>query len=640
MTGLIKRLSLEDKLKITQDQFRDTYKAIQHLKQPLIQGLRFDPLGDGISALDLLDWMGDDSSFPTSARVSTGLDKREWNEAKDKNLIKYLLKHNHGTPMELCAVKFHIAMPIFVARQWIRHRIGWCLHGFNKVSNLNNQGSVKEDRKLSLYELSIMDKKDRDKLRIRGINEVSKEFVDAKIVDVITNPSVHFYTVKFSNGSELICSKDHKLFTNQGWQSLKDIVKLETVYWLNPDAEVSEREQERIISMKLDDDIYCYSEKRVAFNHHDRLDYIHECKKKKINIEDQASLIGVSINTIKEWSKKYNDVVKTNTIDFNEKNKKILAAIEHARIFKNKDKNLRIQHSFSLSEGQCYPVKIVDIEYFSKSTSYDLEVEMIGVSNKRYHNFFCNSILVHNSVNELSRRYSDDQREEINFYIPNKWRLQDTVNKQGSILTLSDEVNLESTESLRYLCEFSEQVYKEMVNNNIGKEMARMALPVNLYTRWYTVANFRSIAHWYNLRVDAHAQWEIQVYAQAMDRIMDMIFPTAWGVYKELRDQSKSVISRLKPEMKSIISAWFDTGKELNYKVMYLVASGNESMCPLFVRKSQLELPESKILEIYDLEGDKDKQINQALTLQLDAFEDKKASDNTGDPLIDLGLII
>jgi thymidylate synthase (FAD) len=68
----------------------------------------------------VIDYMGDDSSIVQSARVSYG--KGTKTISQDKGLINYLMRHSHTTPFEMCEIKFHIKLPIFVARQWIRHR--------------------------------------------------------------------------------------------------------------------------------------------------------------------------------------------------------------------------------------------------------------------------------------------------------------------------------------------------------------------------------------------------------------------------------------------------------------------------------------------------------------------------------------
>jgi thymidylate synthase (FAD) len=68
----------------------------------------------------VIDYMGDDAAVVQAARVSYGKGTRRVRE--DAGLINYLMRHRHTTPFEMCEVKYHVKLPIFVARQWIRHR--------------------------------------------------------------------------------------------------------------------------------------------------------------------------------------------------------------------------------------------------------------------------------------------------------------------------------------------------------------------------------------------------------------------------------------------------------------------------------------------------------------------------------------
>lgn len=82
-------------------------------------------IGKEIKCLDhgfvrLVDVMGDDGSIVQAARVSYGAGTKTVNE--DRGLIRYLMRHQHTTPFEMVEFKFHIKLPIFIARQWIRHR--------------------------------------------------------------------------------------------------------------------------------------------------------------------------------------------------------------------------------------------------------------------------------------------------------------------------------------------------------------------------------------------------------------------------------------------------------------------------------------------------------------------------------------
>jgi thymidylate synthase (FAD) len=68
----------------------------------------------------VIDYMGDDAAVVQAARVSYGKGTKKVNE--DRGLIHYLMRHRHTTPFEMCEIKYHVKLPIFVARQWIRHR--------------------------------------------------------------------------------------------------------------------------------------------------------------------------------------------------------------------------------------------------------------------------------------------------------------------------------------------------------------------------------------------------------------------------------------------------------------------------------------------------------------------------------------
>ena len=84
-----------------------------------------DMLGTALPVLDngfvrVVDYMGDDAAIVQAARVSYGNGTKT--PSDDRGLIRYLMRHRHSTPFEMCEIKFHVKLPIFVARQWIRHR--------------------------------------------------------------------------------------------------------------------------------------------------------------------------------------------------------------------------------------------------------------------------------------------------------------------------------------------------------------------------------------------------------------------------------------------------------------------------------------------------------------------------------------
>jgi thymidylate synthase (FAD) len=98
------------------------------MRNGLILAETHDPLGDGISLVELVDHMGDDLSVVRAARVSTARDDRT--EGAEK-LIRYMARHEHGTPFEHNAMTFRVKAPLFVIGQWHRHRVGW---SYNQTS--------------------------------------------------------------------------------------------------------------------------------------------------------------------------------------------------------------------------------------------------------------------------------------------------------------------------------------------------------------------------------------------------------------------------------------------------------------------------------------------------------------------------
>jgi len=112
---LTKEQNLE--IKDLQSQNHKTKRVVA----PLLEEILYEP----IPILDhgfirVIDYMGNDNSIVQAARVSYGKGTKKVNT--DSGLIKYLMRHWHSTPFEMCEIKYHVKLPIFIARQWIRHR--------------------------------------------------------------------------------------------------------------------------------------------------------------------------------------------------------------------------------------------------------------------------------------------------------------------------------------------------------------------------------------------------------------------------------------------------------------------------------------------------------------------------------------
>ena len=103
------------------DALKATRAETRRATVPALEDILFEPL----PVLDhgfvrVIDYMGDDGAIVQAARVSYGRGTKRVSD--DAGLINYLMRHRHTTPFEMCEIKYHVKLPIFVARQWIRHR--------------------------------------------------------------------------------------------------------------------------------------------------------------------------------------------------------------------------------------------------------------------------------------------------------------------------------------------------------------------------------------------------------------------------------------------------------------------------------------------------------------------------------------
>lgn len=153
------------------------------------------------------------------------------------------------------------------------------------------------------------------------------------------------------------------------------------------------------------------------------------------------------------------------------------------------------------------------------------------------------------SYNEISGRYTVLPLE---FYIPKKWRIQDPINKQGSIEAniISDE---ECRNAYKKLIEEAIKTYKQLMEAGVCRELARGVLPVCTYTEFIFTCNLVSLFHFVDLRADSHAQWEIQQYAKGMLALARPHFETSISAWEDLKGINyETLASSLKEHGSSI----------------------------------------------------------------------------------------
>ncbi len=142
------------------------------------------------------------------------------------------------------------------------------------------------------------------------------------------------------------------------------------------------------------------------------------------------------------------------------------------------------------------------------------------------------------NVNEYSARYSILDRE---FYIPAPEMLaaQSTVNNQGRGATLEGQEAARVLEILKADAARCYDHYEEMISDEgqqgLARELARMNLPANVYTQWYWKTDLHNLLHFLRLRADAHAQYEIRVYAETIGDLVAEWVPLSWKAFQDYR---------------------------------------------------------------------------------------------------------
>jgi thymidylate synthase (FAD) len=219
--------------------------------------------------------MATDLSVVNSARVSFAVRRDEMDD-RDKGLIKFLMRDRHGSPFEHNSFRFHIRTPMFVAREWFRHRIG-CLTGDAEVTFVNNEGSVAYKKTMAeLHEMwtvgehnghaltaseraqvdelvadglsvraiarkmgrgrravtsyvtgddGMRDARTRlKKMRLRVLDEDTNEFTVGHICEVFDKGVQPVYRLLLEDGKEIDATVNHRFLTSDGWRKLGDAV--------------------------------------------------------------------------------------------------------------------------------------------------------------------------------------------------------------------------------------------------------------------------------------------------------------------------------------------------------------------------------------------------------------------------------
>ena len=393
---------------------------------------RIDVLDDGFVRLD--GAMADDLSVVNAARVSFGV-RKEAMEERDEGLIRFLMRESHGTPFEHNAFRFHVRCPIFVAREWFRHRVG-CLAGESRVAFARPTEHVDEVWSRRIADLhAAWTGADRDELAnapLRVLDEGGGSFTTGRIADVVASGVRPVYDVALADGKQLAMTADHRVLTPGGWRTLREAVGL-----------------------------------------------VGDCER----------------------------AVATRAVDLLVNG--VAAPPAPGR------RGLRLL---------AHPVPVERVVYRGDEETFDLCVE------GPWHNFVANGIVVHNSFNELSGRYTELPEA---FYVPAPEDVRTQVGKPGAYTfeTVPDDVGERSRGRMTDAYSAAYGTYRALLDDGVAKEVARAVLPVGIYTEFWWTLNARSIMHFLGLRNAETAQREIRRYAEAVEELFSTRMPVTHAAF-------------------------------------------------------------------------------------------------------------
>lgn len=481
----------------------------------------------------LISRMGGDGMVVAAARVSTSADESlKWSETANDpeavkettGLINYLMKHRHGTPFEHGAMTFYVRAPIFVWREWHRHRVGFCLAGDTEIwteSYAQNCGRTIRKRRLKdMYDIwanGVRDSVGRTRFlpsvrnqQLRVLNEETGFFQLGGIQDIIQSEVKECLLVETDHkkGHAIRCSADHRILTSEGWVKAGDMTGGEWVAVVGKKSAFENRQVPPSLrsgigvwtSMQraslLPKDTDCYICGKSYHRENLTLDHVVPVVENLKLALDIDNLKPACISCHREKSNK--EQVLANRCN--------LAGAKFVRLRKK-------------------PYRV------SEEMTYDISMK------PPHHNFVANGIVVHNSYNEESARY---KTLDPVFYVPPRNRPMFKVDgwKPGRpkflpIMNQFGEAAYSSLcKNLRDSYEVGYDAYQRNLALGIDPGLARDCLPVGIYSSCWVTCNPRSLMHFLSLRThDTEAStvsyplWEIEDAARKCEKEFARIWP-------------------------------------------------------------------------------------------------------------------
>lgn len=475
--------------------------------------------------VELVKASASDADVIWAAKVSTSGDRsREEigaDPAKSAGLINYLVRERHGSPFEHNSITFFISAPIFVFREFMRHRTNSfneeCLAGSTLIyfENEKNNGYWKRiDKHWDDWNNGILDSMGRRRklpsvysAKVRSYDEETMEKRFSKVKNVIQSGIKKVYRVTVDSGNEIVTSEEHKYFTPAGWKRLKELNVGDEVYTQHRNFHRVDPEKRAIPwSLRQAIQAWTMSQRRIVMERQNGL--CGKCSQPG-NIIDHVVPVAVSLKQALDIDNLQVLCSQCNGIKTNSEQK--------------------YRDTSQMGNVQTITAdRIASIEEAGEEMTYDLVLE------GPHHNFLGDGFVVHNSGRYRELRPT--------FYLPAPERKLVQTGKTGHY----DFV--EGTPE-QYACVKKETIesstqaylaYQKMLNAGVAKEVARIVLPVNTYSSMYVTMNARSLMHFLSLRTKredsffpSYPQREIEMVAEQMETFWAELMPITHAAFEK-----------------------------------------------------------------------------------------------------------
>lgn len=525
--------------------------------------------------VELVRSSAQDADVLFAARVSTAgeqsLEELGKDPARSKGLINYLMRDRHGTPFEHNSMTFLVTAPIFVFREFHRHRSGWCLSGDTEITLESPNGDLRRRTIKEFYELwhnGVEDRlpvgkggvswkkkaqkwcaqvkvsgeshylglyESRDEAervvaefraanpskRSRKLDSVRRDQVRCfdertllagrtPVVDVLQSGVKELVRLSTASGKSLRCSKDHAILTPDGWRKAGELAAGDSVMV----GGTAPRPSEALVPPSLRRGIGVWTSMQ------------------RNRLIDEIDVCYLCSGTFPRGALELDHVVPV-AMDLEKAldERNLAPACEPCHLQKSANEQSMAKRSGKIAVAK--PDLILAIQEDGEEMTYDLSVE------GPWHNFLANGVVVHNSYNEESGRYRELQPV---FYVPGAERKLVQKGRPGKyeFFEGSAEQQKTTTSAMEDSYRQSYAAYQAMLAEGVAREVARAVLPVGLFSSMYATCNARSLMHFLSLRtkderakVPSFPQREIEMVAEKMEQQWAALMPLTHSAFNE-----------------------------------------------------------------------------------------------------------